>query len=142
MRVAHHQTRGPYGCGLFILHIGAGIADMRVGQGDDLLRIGGVGKDFLITAHRGIKDHLTHRGALSTYRQAFENTAIFKDQYGRTEQANLQLISGITAAARARKKSEMGILISLFSHKFRPGYSQGYTVPEALAGRVKSGGRL
>jgi hypothetical protein len=51
---------------------------MRIGQGDNLPRIGGIGEDFLITAHGGVENNLTNRATLSTYCQAFENTAIFK----------------------------------------------------------------
>jgi hypothetical protein len=45
----------------FIFRISAGIADVRVSQGDDLAGIGGVCQNFLITGHGGIEYHLTDR---------------------------------------------------------------------------------
>ena len=77
-QVADHQAGGPDGGGLLVLGIGAGIADMRVGQGDNLSRVGGIGENFLVAAHGGIENDFTNRGALGTYRQTFENTAVFK----------------------------------------------------------------
>jgi hypothetical protein len=46
-------------------------------------------------------------------------------------------------SGRARsQKGEMGKPHLAFLHKFSSGYSRGYTVPDALAGHVKSGARL
>jgi hypothetical protein len=44
------------GC-FFIFAIDTGIADMRVSQGDELLAIGRIGQDFLVSGHRGIEYH-------------------------------------------------------------------------------------
>jgi hypothetical protein len=38
--------------------IDTGIADVRIGQRDDLPGIARVGQDFLIAGHRGVEHHL------------------------------------------------------------------------------------
>ena len=43
---------------LLVLVIGADIADMREGEGDDLPRIGGIGEDLLIAGEGGVEAHL------------------------------------------------------------------------------------
>mgnify|MGYP000979433880 CR=1 FL=1 len=90
-QVPDHQAGGPNLCGLFIFAVGAGVADMGIGEGDNLARIGRVGQNFLIAGHGGVENHLTDRHPLSAYCQAFENTSVFKRKNGRTGQANLQL---------------------------------------------------
>ena len=44
--------------GLHVVAVGAGIADMGIGQSDDLPAIGRVRQDFLVAGHRGIEDEL------------------------------------------------------------------------------------
>ncbi len=44
--------------GLDIFRIGAGIADMREGEGDDLPGVRGIGHDLLIAGHRGVEADL------------------------------------------------------------------------------------
>src|SRR5690606_11769499 len=45
--------------GFDIFVIGADIADMGKGEGDDLASIGGIGEDFLITGHGGVEAHFS-----------------------------------------------------------------------------------
>ncbi len=49
--------------GLDVVLVGADIADMREGEGDDLPGIGGVGEDLLIAGHGGIEADLADRAA-------------------------------------------------------------------------------
>ena len=42
------------------LNIGASIANMRMRQRDNLLRVGRIGQDFLITGDRGVEHNLTN----------------------------------------------------------------------------------
>jgi hypothetical protein len=51
---------------------------MGIGQGDNLPGVGGIGKNFLITSHRGVEHHLTDGGALSTNSLTGKTTAILK----------------------------------------------------------------
>src|SRR5690606_7977625 len=56
---------------LYILLIGAEIADMRGGEGDDLSGIGGVGQDLLIAGERGIEADFAYRRAGRAEADAF-----------------------------------------------------------------------
>ena len=51
---------------LDILRIDAVVADVRVGQGDDLLAVTGVCQDFLVAGHGGVEHHLADGGASGT----------------------------------------------------------------------------
>ena len=51
---------------LLILGIDAVIADVRIGERDDLLAITRVGQDFLVTGHSRIENHLANAGAGGT----------------------------------------------------------------------------
>jgi len=53
-----------------------GVANMSCGQRDNLLRIGRIGKNFLITGHSGIKDNLTNTQTLGTNGAAVEQGSI------------------------------------------------------------------
>src|SRR6185503_10354302 len=63
---------------LQIIVIGADIADVREGEGDDLASIGGVGEDLLVAGHGGIKADLAHGFAFCTEALAFNDGAIGK----------------------------------------------------------------
>ena len=57
----HHQAaRGDRG-GLDVLGVGADIADMREGEGDDLAGIGRVGQRLLVAGHAGVEADLADR---------------------------------------------------------------------------------
>ena len=62
--VAHHAAERPGIVRLQILVIGADIADMGEGEGDDLRGIGGIGHHLLIAGHRGVEADLADRLAL------------------------------------------------------------------------------
>lgn len=62
--------------GLHIVAIGTGIANMGVGQGNDLSAIGWVGQNFLITRHCRIEDHLADSLAFGPDRGAMKDCAI------------------------------------------------------------------
>ena len=65
---------------LDVFVVGADIADMREGEGDDLPGIGRVGEDFLIAGHGGIEADLADRGAGGAEAEAFQNRAVRQDQ--------------------------------------------------------------
>jgi len=77
-----------------------------------LTGIGGIRQYFLVSRHRRIKDNLTNGGSVSTYRLAFENTAILKGQNGWITQAYLPL-QGFSLCDNP-KKSEMKVSSSRF----------------------------
>ena len=61
---------------LDILVVGADIADMREGEGDELPGIGGIGEDLLIAGHRGVEADFTDGLAFGAETEAFEHRAI------------------------------------------------------------------
>jgi hypothetical protein len=63
-----------------ILVIGADIADMREGEGDELAGIGGIGNHLLIAGHRGVEDQLADHGAGGTDRLAVKDRAVGEHQ--------------------------------------------------------------
>jgi hypothetical protein len=82
-QIADHQPAGEYPARLHIFGIHPDVADVRIGQCDDLLAVGRVGEDFLIAGHRGIEYHLADAAAGSTDGNAPEYRAIGKHKNGR-----------------------------------------------------------
>ena len=71
---------------LDILVVGADIADMREGEGDELPGIGGIGEDLLITGHRGVETDFADRLAFRAEAEALQHGAIGKhEERGRLE---------------------------------------------------------
>ena len=56
--VAHDDAAGVDAVGLHRLGRDAVVADQRVGEDDDLARVGGVGDRLLVAGHRGVEDDL------------------------------------------------------------------------------------
>ena len=80
---AHHAAKGVRVGGFDILVIGAHIADVREGEGDDLPGIAGVAHHFLITGHCGVEADFAHRHAFGTETMAPDDAAIGQNQYPR-----------------------------------------------------------
>ena len=66
--------------GLHVLGVGADIADMGKGEGDDLPGIRRIGQDLLIAGHGGVEAHLADRDADRARALAFEHGAVGKNQ--------------------------------------------------------------
>ncbi len=77
-QIANHQAGGVDRAGFQILGRRARVADMRIGERDDLSAVGGIREDLLIAGHRGIKNYFTSRVAFCAYRDATEHGAIFE----------------------------------------------------------------
>ena len=69
--------------GLHIAAVGAGIADMRIRQRNDLTTVRWVCENLLIPGHRGIEDDLADRLAVGSDRGTFEDRTILKCKYCR-----------------------------------------------------------
>jgi hypothetical protein len=67
---------------LDVLVIGADIADMREGEGDDLAEIGGVGEDFLVAGQRRVEHDFGLGSARGANSLAFDDGAIGKNEEG------------------------------------------------------------
>ena len=52
-----HQPFDPRFGSFVVVDAGAVIADLRIGEDDDLAGIGGIGEDFLVAGQRGMEDH-------------------------------------------------------------------------------------
>ena len=72
---AHDRPPGRRGDGFHVFRIGADVADMREGKGDDLTSVGRIGEDFLIPGDRGVETDLAHGGPRRTCAAAPENFA-------------------------------------------------------------------
>ena len=86
-RGRQHDAAHPGGRGgvdaLDVFLVGAHIADMREGEGDDLAGIGRVGQDLLVARHRGVEADLAGRLADGADAEAFENRAVLEHENGR-----------------------------------------------------------
>ena len=76
---AHHQTGDVDRGGFLVLVVHAGVADVRIGQGHDLLTVGGVGQYLLVTGHRGIEDDLANGLTVGANRPTAKHAAIFEN---------------------------------------------------------------
>ena len=110
-QVANDQTSGPDAVGLGIFRRGAGVADVRVSQGNDLLGIGWIGKDFLIAGHGGVEHHLSDRLAIGPDGIAAKNAAVSKGQNGRfggwLSQEDLRLDQGLKQTQVVKKRDDV-----------------------------------
>ncbi|MGY4482600.1 hypothetical protein ACVWWR_001791 [Bradyrhizobium sp. LM3.2] len=65
---------------LDVVVVGADVADMRKGEGDELAGIGGIGEDLLVAGHRGVEADLADGLAFGPETKAFEHRAVGKHQ--------------------------------------------------------------
>lgn len=83
--VADHQAGGVDAVRLDVLGVDAGVADVRIGQRDDLATIAGIGENFLVPGHGGVEHHLGDRMARRTDRYASKNGTVRQSQNCRRE---------------------------------------------------------
>ena len=57
-QIPNHQSCGEHLSRLHVLTVGPGIADVRMGQSDDLAAIRGIGEDLLVSGDGGVENHL------------------------------------------------------------------------------------
>ena len=68
---------------LAVLAVRADIADMRKGEGDDLVLVGGVGKDLLIARHGRVEDELGHHLATRARSLSLDHGAVGQNEQRR-----------------------------------------------------------
>ena len=61
-QVADNQTGSVHRAAFHVFTVGAGVADVRVGEGNDLFAVRRIGEDFLITGHGSVKHHFARSG--------------------------------------------------------------------------------
>ena len=81
--------------GLVIVGAGAVVADLGIGEDDDLAGIGGIGEDFLVAGQGGIEDDFA--GALGgrTKTPALEDGAVFQGEDCRFQCFRFLLVAGV-----------------------------------------------
>ena len=83
-RATRHVANDQAGCpdlAGFVVEIGAaGVADMRIGQRDQLAGVGRVAQDFLIAGDRGVEHDFADGQAGRAYGFALEYGAVFEDK--------------------------------------------------------------
>ncbi len=82
-QVADHEPCGMDRVGLEVLGSDAGVADVGIGERDDLAGIGRVGQDFLVARHRGVEHDLAGRDAGSADRNAPKHRAVLEREHCR-----------------------------------------------------------
>ena len=78
MRGSFRTEIDVYPNGGILTGVGAGITNMGISKGYDLLAIGGVSENFLITGYCCIKYHFSCCFAINTNRKSMKHTSIFK----------------------------------------------------------------
>ena len=77
---AHDQTFDMRLRGFVIAFVGAVVADLRIGEDDDLAGIRGIGEDFLIARDGGIENHLAGAFDGRTKTTALEDRTVFQGE--------------------------------------------------------------
>ncbi|OPZ06765.1 MAG: hypothetical protein BWZ09_00132 [Alphaproteobacteria bacterium ADurb.BinA305] len=101
---AHDQPGGMHGGRFDVVVVAAGVADVRIGQGDDLAAIARVGQDFLIPRHRGVEHHLADRAANRADTLAVEDGSIGERKKGGRECTHEKLLESAWEVMRARER--------------------------------------
>ena len=60
--------------------VGADVADMRKGEGDELPGVGGIGEDLLIAGHRGVEADFADRLAFRAEAKSLQHGAVGKHE--------------------------------------------------------------
>ena len=77
-QVANHEAGGKDAVRLDVLVVDAGVADVGIGQRDDLAAVGGIGEDLLVAGHRRVEHDFADRLARRADRRAPENRPVGK----------------------------------------------------------------
>ncbi len=75
-QVADHESRGVHRGRFGVLGIAAGVADVRIGQGDDLSCVGRIGQDFLVAGHRRVEHDFADSPSFRTDGYAAEDRSV------------------------------------------------------------------
>jgi hypothetical protein len=61
-----------------VVGIGADIADVRIGEADDLPRVTGIGENFLIAGETGIENNFSATTGASARRASVKDSPVFE----------------------------------------------------------------
>ena len=104
-QIPDHQPRRVYLRGLLVLTVHAGVADMRIGKGNDLAAVGRIGQDFLVPGDRGVEHHLPRGHAVGADRSPPENRSVGERKHGGRQQGQNGLRDTDTKTGRAPRPS-------------------------------------
>jgi len=93
---ANHEAREKGAGRLLVLGVDPHVADLGIGHGHDLTRVGGVGDDLLVARHARIEDHLARAHAYGPEGLTPVDGAVGQRERGRTE---------VSGAARPEARS-------------------------------------
>src|SRR5580692_7402803 len=76
--LAHDQPLNPRTRGLVVFLVGAVVADLRIGQDNNLPRVGGISEDFLVAGDGSIKNDFAVAFAFGAVAFASEDSPVFQ----------------------------------------------------------------
>jgi len=78
--------------GFFVVEIGANVANVRIGEADDLAGVAGVGENFLITGEAGIENDFAAAARDGAGSAAVKDAPVFEGENGRAMRNFGQLV--------------------------------------------------
>src|SRR6266567_189461 len=141
--LTHDQAFDPRTRGLVVGVIGSVISDFRVGQYNDLPRVGWVGENFLVASNGSIKNDFAVAFAFGAVAFASEDSAVFEGKdslHSRSREWILRILSGNSAAAKGgtqhSKKKSVDVLENSATVRMAPpppGCNRSAAFPSARA---------
>ena len=107
-QIADHEARGVHAGGFHVFGIGPGVADVGIGQRDDLARVGRIGEDFLVAGHGGVEHHFAYRLPRNADGLPVEQRAIFQRKQCRRHKP----VTSRRAGAQKRERRPLRVLLS------------------------------
>ena len=83
--LAHHQAFDIGARGLIIIHAGSVVADLRIGEDDDLAGIRGIGEDFLVAGEGGVENNFPGPFGEGAKTPTLEDRAVLQGENGRVQ---------------------------------------------------------
>jgi hypothetical protein len=80
-QILDDEAAGKHFASFHVLRVDAVVADVRIGERDDLVAVTRIGEDFLIAGDRGVEHHLAHGLTAGTDGCTDENRAVCESQY-------------------------------------------------------------
>ena len=100
--LANDQPLDPWTRGLVVVVVGSVVADLWVGQDNNLSGVGGISKNFLIAGDGSIKNYFPVTFAFGSVAFASEDSAVFQRKDG------LHLVSGGVDFKDSNREEEIG----------------------------------
>ena len=82
-----------------VFGVDAVVADLRIGHGDDLATIAGIGEDFLVAGHRGVETDLAVDLAEGAEGRSGEDRAVFQGEFCRSVAHGFSLRESLKSVA-------------------------------------------